>query len=151
MQQGLANAIQDVRALGFKVGLHTAGHMPERLEPMLPLLDWCGLDIKGLPKDYPRITGTKTGAKSWQSLDLLLASDLAFEVRTTVHWGLLKPERFLKLIEALHEKGVSRFSVQRCRINNCFNRDLEDVSLPAQQEADLFAQADQLFEQFVVR
>ena len=65
----LPEAIAAVRAQGFKVGLHSAGMYPERLAPLLPLIDWIGLDVKALAADYPRITGVPgSGEKAWESL-----------------------------------------------------------------------------------
>ncbi len=63
-QNALAAAIPEVRALGFKIGLHTSGAYPERLRRLLPLLDWVGLDIKSLPEGYDEITGVKGSGES---------------------------------------------------------------------------------------
>ena len=41
----LSDAVKEVKALGFKVGLHTAGPYPDRLTQLLPHLDWVGLDV----------------------------------------------------------------------------------------------------------
>ena len=41
-QAGLADAMREVRALGFKIGLHTGGMYPQRLAAVLPLVDWVG-------------------------------------------------------------------------------------------------------------
>ena len=46
LQAALPEAMRRVRAMGFKVGLHTAGPYPERLRECLPLLDWVGMDLK---------------------------------------------------------------------------------------------------------
>lgn len=45
-QPGLVHAMQQVRRLGFLVGLHTSGAYPRRLADALPLTDWVGLDVK---------------------------------------------------------------------------------------------------------
>ncbi|ANB03303.1 anaerobic ribonucleoside-triphosphate reductase activating protein [Ectothiorhodospira sp. BSL-9] len=85
LQAGLADAMAQVRAMGFKVGLHTAGAYPKRLGRVLHVTDWVGLDIKGLPSDYPRITGVPgSGEAAWESLDRILAANVALEVRTTM-------------------------------------------------------------------
>ena len=39
------------------VGLHIAGPYPERLEALLPGLDWVALDVKGRGVDFDRIGG----------------------------------------------------------------------------------------------
>ena len=85
LQNALPAALTQVKAMGFKIGVHTAGIYPERLETLKPLLDWVGLDIKALPEDYPALTGaTASGERAWQSLRLLLAAEVPLEVRTTV-------------------------------------------------------------------
>ncbi|MDD5304810.1 MAG: anaerobic ribonucleoside-triphosphate reductase activating protein, partial [Elusimicrobia bacterium] len=45
LQDGLEDAMREVKAMGFKIGLHTGGAYPERLVALLPLIDWVGLDI----------------------------------------------------------------------------------------------------------
>ena len=57
LQRALPEAMRAVRALGFRIGLHTAGPYPERLSAVLGLVDWIGFDVKAACKDYPRITG----------------------------------------------------------------------------------------------
>ena len=58
-QSALPRAVQQVRDLGFRVGLHTSGSYPRRLARLLPALDWVGLDIKALPEDYAALTGVE--------------------------------------------------------------------------------------------
>ncbi len=92
LQAALPAALAEIRGLGFKTGLHTAGPYPSRLARALPHLDWVGLDIKALPEDYPRITGVPgSGERAWASLSLLLAARIKLEVRTTPLPGLDGP------------------------------------------------------------
>lgn len=115
-QQALAGALAAVRALGFKVGLHSAGPDPERLAALIPLLDWVGLDIKALPEDYERVTGVPgSGIGAWRSLDLLLAAGVALEVRTTPLPGLDAPAYLERLMQRLAAAGVRRYVLQQCR------------------------------------
>lgn len=116
LQPALPPAIQQIKALGFKVGLHTAGCYPEWLARALPLLDWVGLDIKALPQDYPLLTGVPgSGEKAWRSLGLLLASGIDHEVRITVHETLLPTDRLADLILSLSQMKVRRLALQECR------------------------------------
>jgi pyruvate formate lyase activating enzyme len=116
LQSGLESAMQVVRALGFKVGLHTAGIYPRRLRRLLPLLDWVGLDIKALPDDYPAITGVPgSGERAWESLDLLLRAQVSLQVRTTPLPGRDGPEDLRQLNERLASAGVQDHRVQTCR------------------------------------
>ena len=82
LQRGLPDAVREVRELGFKVGLHTAGCYPERLDELLPALDWVGLDIKALPQDYAALTGVPgSGERAFESLQFLVESGVAHEVQ----------------------------------------------------------------------
>ena len=57
LQSDLNSAVAEARSLGFKVGLHTAGCYPDRLDNLLPDLDWVGLDIKASPEHHRELTG----------------------------------------------------------------------------------------------
>jgi pyruvate formate lyase activating enzyme len=115
VQQALPAALAEVKALGFKVGLHTAGPYPRRLHRILPLLDWVGLDIKALPEDYPAITGVlRSGEGAWESLALLLGAGINLEVRTTLMPGLDSPDYLARLMQRLAEVGVQDQVLQLC-------------------------------------
>lgn len=125
LQQGLPEAIREVRALGFKVGLHTGGCYPKRLAAVLPLLEWVGLDIKALPEDYPALTGVlQSGEQAWQSLRLLLDSGIAHEVRVTIDPTFLPQARLMLLIAALGQEGVLRPVFQKCQWREALDQDL---------------------------
>ena len=151
VQKALVPALEQVRSLGFATGLHTAGTAPTRLQQVLPLLDWVGLDIKALPEDYPMMTGVDVGKNCWQSLDRLLASGISFEVRTTAHWQLLPPEKLLNLAECLSQRGVQRFVVQDCRTDGCLNSQLPPTFCEPGKKQSLFRQLENLFPSFEVR
>ncbi len=115
LQPALAAAMAEVRGLGFKVGLHTAGIYPGRLRALIPLLDWVGLDIKALPGDYPAITRVPgSGERAWASLVLLLAAGVPLQVRTTALPGQA-PADLEPLCERLVRMGVTEHRVQTCR------------------------------------
>lgn len=114
-QREVAEAISQVRELGFGVGLHTAGAYPTRLAKVLPLVDWVGLDIKALPGDYREVVGYDVGAKGWESLDIVLSSELPYEVRTTVHPGSPAARNYEQILGLLRERGVENFALQDAR------------------------------------
>lgn len=116
LQSALPAAMQEVRALGFKVGLHTAGPYPHRLARVLPHVDWVGLDVKALPEDYDALTTRPgSGAAAWRSLALLLASGVAHEVRITVDAERLPAGRLDALLDRLGEAGAAEVVLQPCR------------------------------------
>lgn len=98
LQPGLPQAMQAVRGLGFKVGLHTSGMDSQALARVLPLADWIGLDVKAPRVAYDRITGrSKSGDTAWASLNLVRASGVSFELRTTWHPDLLSETELIAL------------------------------------------------------
>jgi pyruvate formate lyase activating enzyme len=116
LQPALMGAVQEVRAMDYRVGLHTAGMLPERFAELLPLLDWVGFDVKAPFDSYARITGvTGSGENALKSLRSLLASGVGYEVRTTVHPLLLNTEAMMELKATLLTLGVTNYAVQRYR------------------------------------
>ncbi|MBF0257150.1 MAG: anaerobic ribonucleoside-triphosphate reductase activating protein [Gammaproteobacteria bacterium] len=114
LQPSLVQALQSIQAMGFKTGLHSAGCYPERLAAALPHLNWVGLDIKALPQDYPALTTTpRSGKAAWVSLQLLLASPSAHEIRITLDPSLFEQERLPRLLQALHQAGVNNLALQQ--------------------------------------
>jgi len=116
LQSALPAAMQEVRTLGFKVGLHTAGPYPHRLARVLPHVDWVGLDVKALPEDYDALTTRPgSGAAAWRSLALLLESGVAHEVRITVDADHFPPDRLHALLDRLRNTGARQVVLQPCR------------------------------------
>jgi anaerobic ribonucleoside-triphosphate reductase activating protein len=115
----LPQAMAEVRALGLRVGLHTAGMLPQRLQAVLALADWVGLDIKAPLADaalHDRITGVPGSAVPVRrSLAALQASGVDFECRTTAHPALLDDAALRALADELAGAGVGRWALQICR------------------------------------
>ena len=116
IQSALADAMSEVRELGFAIGLHSGGSVPERLAEVLPLVDWVGFDVKAPFADYVRITGVAgSGERALASLRALVASGVEFEARTTVHPDLLGSDDLEHLSVELSAEGVTRWAVQAYR------------------------------------
>ena len=120
MDVTLPDMVHDIRALGFEIGLHTVGIYPDRLEPLLPDLNWIGLDIKTLPGQYDELTGR---AGSWKPVSSCLRmlqhwseqTGRQYECRTTWSESGLGQPALLDLAEMLKERGVTSYAVQRLR------------------------------------
>jgi len=116
-QSGVGQAMEDVRELGFAVGLHTAGAYPKRLAELLPLVDWVGLDIKGLPSEYAAVTGVPaSAAKAYESLAAVIAAGVDHEVRITLDPEMHTDDGVRTLVERLRQSGVSRIVLQEARL-----------------------------------
>jgi len=114
-QHALRAAMVEVRSLGYRVGLHTAGTYPTRLAQVLDLVDWVGLDIKSVPRLYRAQTGVDAWAKAIASLRAVQRSGVAFQVRTTVDPTVQAPEDVAELTELLCGLGVEEHVLQEAR------------------------------------
>lgn len=120
VQAGLADAMREVRALGFKIGLHTGGMVSKRLADVLPLVDWVGMDVKAPFADYPRITGVAgSGGRALEGLQHVIESGVAHEIRTTVHPALLSDADLVRLGHDLAARGVRNYVIQAFRRQGC--------------------------------
>jgi len=125
LQKALPEAAAAVRALGFRVGLHTAGPYPERLARLLPLIDWVGFDVKAPFSDYDRITGVPgSGERARASLLALVASGVAIDIRTTVHPSLLSEDDLARLDGELGRLGLGPSRRQPFRAEGCRDAEL---------------------------
>ena len=152
LQAGLVSAIREVRALGFKVGLHTGGMIPQRLAAVLPLVDWVGMDVKAPFADYPRTTGVAgSGGRALEGLQYLIASGVEHEIRTTVHPVLLSDADIVRLGHDLAGRGVRNYVIQTFRRQGCGDETLRQHAVrerPLQDVGDALAG---LFGDFSVR
>ncbi|MCL2308996.1 MAG: anaerobic ribonucleoside-triphosphate reductase activating protein [Proteobacteria bacterium] len=124
-QPALLEALTATRARGFRIGLHTGGAYPRRLQALLPYLDWVGLDLKAGPDGYERVTGvvdSELGA--FEALTLIQHAGVPFEVRTTVHGALTPPKELRILAAILNGRGVMRWVLQPFRALGCDNKAL---------------------------
>ncbi|WP_313370620.1 anaerobic ribonucleoside-triphosphate reductase activating protein [Achromobacter animicus] len=108
--------IRDVKRMGYRVGLHTAGIYPLRLADVLRHLDWVGMDIKADAKGYDDITGRRDSQRpALACLTQLLSAGQDFECRITWHPDWLDESRLMALARELARRGVRHFAVQAAR------------------------------------
>ena len=112
----LPDAVARVKAMGFKVGLHTGGIIPARLARLLPMLDWVGIDVKAPPTDavlYERVTGRTHAALHFlEAFRMLQKAGIPFECRTTAHPDYLPNTKLLELAHWLKAERVDTFALQ---------------------------------------
>lgn len=115
-QAALLPAVREVRALGLAVGLHTAGPYPRRLAAVLDDVDWVGLDVKALPEDYDDVVRRpRAGHLAWECLELLVASGVDHEVRTTVAPGSPAARDAVEIARRVRDAGARAFALQVVR------------------------------------
>lgn len=87
LQAGLPSFIRDVRDLDFPVKLDTNGSRPRVLEALLEegLLDYVAMDLKAPIAKYEAVCGIPVDHNAInESIDLIMASGIEYEFRTTV-------------------------------------------------------------------
>ncbi len=152
----LADAMKKVKAMGFKVGLHTSGCYPEHVAAVIDYVDWVGLDIKAMLSDadaYRWITGlTKSDpAKNVrESLEVIMRAGVDFECRTTAHPDYLPDEKILALAKELKALGVQTFALQVYRKPKELDLPFANVG-HEYPEPETIEALKALFPQFVLR
>ena len=88
LQPSLRQAMEEVKGMGYLIGLHTAGIVPRRLAEVLPLVDWVAMDVKASFEVHEAVTGTRGSARRARaSMQLLRASGIACEFHTLSRAG----------------------------------------------------------------
>jgi pyruvate formate lyase activating enzyme len=89
-----------IKELGYKIKLDTNGFNPKMVEKLISfdLIDYIALDYKAPAYKFKEITKTTFNEKFFDTLDLLVDKNFAFEVRTTVHSNLLNENDINKII-----------------------------------------------------
>ena len=157
MQSDIKEAVQTVKDMGFLVGLHTSGVFLDVLERVLPLTDWVGLDIKAPFDKYAKASGTAEsfgmGDRARRALEMISASGMDFEVRTTTDPRVVTKADILSMADTLSGMGVRHFVLQEYR-----PVEKEDVPEPTREEIttfytdeDFLKRLENLFDDFRVR
>lgn len=103
IHKNIVDQIRMVKEMGFLVKVDTNGSSPKVLSELLELnlLDYVAIDFKSGKESFQTITQSDLFDRFEQSLELLLASDITFEVRTTYHSELIAKEELKEMIDYL--------------------------------------------------
>ena len=83
MHKELPKFLVKLKEHGFLVKLDTNGFFPQTLEQCLATVDYVAMDVKTSPEKYKLLGATDT-APLMRSIELLKASKVPYEFRTTV-------------------------------------------------------------------
>ena len=102
--------IKLVKSLGFLIKVDTNGSQPKVLEKLIEenLIDYVALDFKGPKEKFFTITKSDFYTQFLSCLELLQASSIPFEIRTTYHSSLLNPEDIAAMQHVLLELGYDK-------------------------------------------
>ena len=154
VQKGLIDAIKDVKALGYEVGLHTGGYRPDYFREVIEFVDWVGFDIKAplVAERYKEVTGGVADVeKVKESLNILIDSKKCFECRTTCDPRFLSIDDLYEIANTLKILGVKEYYLQKYRKVESDINASEEKSLALVENDELNAYLSECFEVFDIR
>ena len=106
---GIDKFLIKLKERDLKVKIDTNGSKPMLMEALLRegLVDYVALDFKALPGSFRKITVSNLYENFGKTLDILLKSNVQFEVRTTVHSHLIPPDDLTLMANFLSGKGYN--------------------------------------------
>jgi len=118
----LAGFAAEVRRMGFAVKLDTNGSRPKIIETLLAdgSLDYIALDYKAPLHDTRRVTGIGCSDEIDKTLQILMQQEKAgFEIRTTVHTGILQEADVAEIIRDLEKRDYrGKYFIQNFTADN---------------------------------
>lgn len=114
LQKDLPEFIRQIKELGLCVKLDTNGTNPDMLQNLLDekLIDYVAMDIKAPVKKYSEIACTKVNTDNiLKSIEILKASNIEYEFRTTVVKSQLSVEDFEQIGQMI--SGAPKYYLQR--------------------------------------
>ncbi|MFZ1750177.1 MAG: anaerobic ribonucleoside-triphosphate reductase activating protein [Saprospiraceae bacterium] len=118
MHHNILELIIEIKELGYLVKIDTNGSKPKLLSELikLKLVDYVALDFKATPFKFLKITKSDLFDEFSLSLDILIASGIPFEVRTTYHSDLLTLSDLSEMVEMLdHKRYQGKYFIQQFR------------------------------------
>jgi len=109
VHKNIIQLIAKVKKMGFLVKIDTNGSSPEVMKQLLnqKLIDYVALDFKGPKSKFKAITKSDLYEPFEKTLDIILKSEIPFEVRTTYHSDLLTEENLIEMIHFLELKNYA--------------------------------------------
>jgi len=109
MHKNIISLIIEVKKMGFLVKIDTNGSSPDVMQQLLnqKLIDYVALDFKAPKSKFNPITKSDLYEPFEKTLDVILKSEIPFEVRTTYHSDLLTEEDLMEMIHFLEFKNYA--------------------------------------------
>ena len=120
IHKNIVEQIKEVKALGFLVKIDTNGSNSKVVKQLIHdnLIDYVALDFKALKPNYNAITKSNLFDEFENSFELLLASTIPFELRTTYHSELISDVELDEMIHFLeYKKYKGNYYIQYFRNN----------------------------------
>lgn len=105
MHKNIVQQILEIKAMGFLVKIDTNGSNPKVLEQLINenLIDYVALDFKATKEKFQEITKSDLFQPFEKSFEILLESNIQFEIRTTYHSELISVEELNEMAHYLEK------------------------------------------------
>jgi pyruvate formate lyase activating enzyme len=150
----LPDILRWIRSFGYKTALHTNGFNPEMLQQVIQagLVDYIGMDVKGPPKAYDRITrASHSCLPVARSMDIIASSSIDYEFRTTYHPDILSESELMETMHAVARKSPRRYYIQMFHAEGVNDERLAGSGDIVTVPASLIMLGEKLFREFGVR
>ena len=120
MHKNIIPLITEVKKMGFLVKIDTNGSSPDVMQQLLnqKLIDYVALDFKAPKSKFKAITKSDLYEPFEKTLDVILKSEIPFEVRTTYHSDLLTEKDLMEMIRFLEfKKYIGNYYIQYFKNN----------------------------------
>jgi pyruvate formate lyase activating enzyme len=109
IHKNIIDYIVEVKALGFLVKIDTNGSNSDVLEQLIKekLIDYVALDFKAIQAKFQEVTKSNLFQQFEKSFEILLESNIPFEIRTTYHSDLISDEELNEMICYLDLKNYT--------------------------------------------
>lgn len=109
LHKNIIERIAEVKKMGFLIKIDTNGSQTEVVQQLIEkkLIDYLALDFKAMPAHFEKITQSNLFVPFEKSLQLLIKSEIPFEVRTTVHSDLISEKDIRMMIDYLEQRNYA--------------------------------------------
>jgi pyruvate formate lyase activating enzyme len=120
LHKNIIPLISEVKKMGFLVKIDTNGSSPKIIQDLInkQLVDYIALDYKATQAKFQAITQSELYDTFEETIDIVMQSKVAFEVRTTLHSDLLSENDLKEMIQFLERKNYSgNYYIQKFKNN----------------------------------
>ncbi len=120
LHKNIVEHINQVKSMGFLVKIDTNGSNSDVLRQLIDknLIDYVALDFKTIKDSFQQITKSDLFQQFEKSFEILLQSNIKFELRTTHHSELISDEELNAMLYYLDSKNYKgNYYIQAFRNN----------------------------------
>ena len=118
LHKNIVEHINQVKSMGFLVKIDTNGSNSDVLRQLIDenLIDYVALDFKAIKDSFQQITKSDLFPPFENSFEILLQSNIKFELRTTHHSELISDEELNAMLYYLDSKNyIGNYYIQAFR------------------------------------